>query len=105
MLFKYNYINIFYFYIKVLDPRLKLQYYQINEWEEEYINTAKTTVTEIWNNFYKNSSSVIEESDETDELLDHVFKKQKTEVNDELKIYLKEEVANRSVDVLLWWKV
>lgn len=80
MLFKYNYINIFYFYIKVLDPRLKLQYYHDKEWEEEYISIAKTTVTKIWTDFYKNSSSVVEESDGADELLDHVFKKQKNRI-------------------------
>jgi hypothetical protein len=38
--------------------------------------------------------------------LDHVFKKQKTEPNDELKIYLGEEVATRKkIDILIWWKV
>jgi len=37
--------------------------------------------------------------------LDHVFKKQKIESNDELKIYLGEEVATSKIDILGWWKV
>ena len=94
-----------YYYIKVLDPRLKLQYYIDTEWEQHYIDAAKRTITNKWTNYYKNKDPVVEESDESDELLDHVFKKQKIESNDELKIYLGEEVASRKTDILLWWKV
>ncbi|PKY47868.1 hypothetical protein RhiirA4_463250 [Rhizophagus irregularis] len=39
--------------VNVMDPRLKLQYYEDNEWEAEYISEAKKIVTEVWNNFYK----------------------------------------------------
>lgn len=98
-------INIFYYYIKVLDPRLKLQYYADNKWENHYINAAKRTITDIWTRYYKNIDPIIEESDEPDDLLDHVFKKKRTESNDELKIYLGEEVAMSKCDILLWWKV
>jgi hypothetical protein len=98
-------INIFYCYIKVLDPRLKLQYYADNKWENHYIIAAKRTITDIWTRYYKNIDPIIEESDEPDDLLDHVFKKKRTESNDELKIYLGEEVANSKCDILLWWKV
>lgn len=98
-------INIFYCYIKVLDPRLKLQYYKNNKWEEHYINTAKKTITTIWTRYYKNTEPIMDDSDEADDLLDHVFKKRTTESNDELKIYLGEEVASRKCDILLWWKV
>lgn len=71
----YYCINIFYCYIKVLDPRLKLQYYADNKWENHYINAAKRTITDIWTRYYKNIDPIIEESDEPDDLLDHVFKK------------------------------
>lgn len=101
----YYCINIFYCYIKVLDPRLKLQYYADNKWENHYINAAKRTITDIWTRYYKNIDPIIEESDEPDDLLDHVFKKKRTESNDELKIYLGEEVATSKCDILLWWKV
>lgn len=90
-----------YYYIKVLDPRLKLQYYKDKKWEQLYITIAKRTITDTWANYYKNKDPVIEESDESDDLLNHVFKKQKTESNDELKIYLGEEVASRKTDILL----
>lgn len=34
-----------------------------------------------------------------------MYLKKKTESNDELKIYLGEEVATSKCDILLWWKV
>jgi hypothetical protein len=37
--------------------------------------------------------------------LAHVFKKQKKELNDELKIYLQEGVVSDGIDILDWWKV
>jgi len=38
----------------------------------------------------------------SDPLLNHVFKKQKTQPNDELKRYLGEEVIDSELDVLQW---
>ena len=94
-----------YYYIKVLDPRLKLQYYKDKKWEKTYIDNATETITNTWKTYYKNSNPVIEESDGPDELLVHVFKKKRTASNDELTIYLAEEVATFTTDILLWWKV
>jgi hypothetical protein len=62
-------------------------------------------VTNIWENYYKNNNEIIVESNETDELLAHVFKKQKIESSDELKTFLKEEVIDFTTDILQWWKV
>ncbi|PKY51592.1 hypothetical protein RhiirA4_300861, partial [Rhizophagus irregularis] len=36
----------------VLDPRLKLQYYKDNDWEEEYITEIRTSVFNIYNTQY-----------------------------------------------------
>jgi hypothetical protein len=94
-----------YYYIKVLDPRLKLQYYADNNWKEYYINDAKRIIINAWTNYYKNNDLVMVVSNKSDPLLNHVFKKQKTQPNDELKRYLGEEVIDSELDVLQWWKV
>lgn len=82
-----------------------MQYYENNKWERRYINAAKNTVTSIWTNFYQGDNPVMNESYDSDDLLNHVFKKHKTETDDELKIYLREETANKKTDILEWWKV
>ena len=46
----------------------------------------------------------MDEPNEVDDLLDHVFK-ERTESNDELNIYLGEQVADKKSDILSWWKV
>ncbi|CAB4383547.1 unnamed protein product [Rhizophagus irregularis] len=89
-----------------MDPRLKLQYYDDNDWEAEYILEAKKIVTDIWNNFYKNNIDISQSSDNLeDDLLSHIFKKRKTERDDELKSYFREPTISKSTDVLAWWKV
>jgi len=92
----------------VMDSQLKFQYYMDNEWVTEYIIQAKVVITEVWNNTYKNNITDSNEhsSDNLeDDLLSHVFKKRRTEYNDELTAYLKEPIVPRKTDVLLWWKV
>lgn len=84
---------------------MKLQYYKDNNWEDHFIKVAESTITMTWNKFYKNEEPLVNESDNSDDLLDHVFKKQKTETNDELKIYLGRNVELRTTNALDWWKV
>ncbi|CAB5327112.1 unnamed protein product [Rhizophagus irregularis] len=89
-----------------MDPQLKLQYYDDNDWEAEYILEAKKIVTDIWNNFYKNNIDISQSSDNLeDDLLSHIFKKRKTERDDELKSYFREPTISKSTNVLAWWKV
>ena len=89
-----------------MDPRLKLQYYEDNGWKEKYIKEAKNVVTEIWENIYKNQFDTSQSSDSVeDELLSHIFKKWRTERDDELKSYLREQVISKSTNILAWWKV
>ncbi len=77
-------------------------YYEKNSWNQSYILKAKSTVTDIWK-IYKNISEVEQSSDTLDDdLLSHVFKKQKTEYKDELKTYLSEPTVSRKTDILLW---
>ena len=89
-----------------MDPRLKLNYYEENDWEQTYIDEAKETVFEVWETIYKVDDLVNEQHDEIeDELFSHIFKKRKISRKDELTEYLKEPVVQYSTDVLLWWKV
>jgi hypothetical protein len=89
-----------------MDPRLKLNYYEENDWEQTYIDEAKETVFEVWETVYKVDDLVNEQHDEIeDELFSHIFKKRKISRKDELTEYLKEPVVQYSTDVLLWWKV
>jgi len=92
-----------------MDPRLKMNYYKENEWEDLYILEAEKVVTNIWESTYKNNSlndEQIYEDTAEDDLFLHIFKKQRTvRDNDELKTYLREPVVNSKTDVLLWWKV
>ncbi|CAB5198761.1 unnamed protein product [Rhizophagus irregularis] len=63
----------------VLDPRLKLQYYKDNDWEEEYITEIRTSIFNIYNTQYAPSLSMTIESDRNsepnDNLFHHIYKK------------------------------
>ncbi|GBC14125.2 ribonuclease H-like protein [Rhizophagus irregularis DAOM 181602=DAOM 197198] len=91
----------------VLDPRIKLQYYKDNMWEESFIQETRKQVTNLWETTYKpNISENVEPSDDADdELFGHIFKKRKIEEKDELSIYLNEGVAPGKTDILMWWKL
>jgi hypothetical protein len=90
-----------------MDPRLKLQYYIDNQWEEPFIQDARSLVTNLWETTYKVNNTEVEESsaDDSDDIFGRIFKKQKIDDRDELKLYLNEKIASGKTDVLLWWKV
>lgn len=92
-----------------MDPRLKLQYYRDNNWEESFIQNAKKQVIDLWNSTYKTNTSISGEFDENDDndndLFNHIFKKQKIGEKDELNNYLNEGVVTNKTDILSWWKV
>ncbi|EXX56618.1 hypothetical protein RirG_214550 [Rhizophagus irregularis DAOM 197198w] len=87
----------------ILDPRIKIQYYKDNMWEESFIQEARKQVTNLWETTYKpNISENVEPSDDADdELFGHNFKKRKIEEKDELSIYLNEGVAPGKTDILM----
>lgn len=91
-----------------MDPRLKLQYYKDNNWEESFIQEAKRQITELWKSSYKINDNLESEefSDNTDDdLFNHIFKKQRIEEKDELNTYLNEKIVSSKTDILVWWKV
>ena len=42
----------------VLDPRIKLTYYEIQQWEREYIDLSKQILTNTYNRYYYNATNV-----------------------------------------------
>ena len=86
----------------MLDPRLKLRYYEDNKWKQSFIDYAKETVLDIYNINY-----ALTAADEylNDEFLDHIFGKQKKIEQNEVELYLKADIATQKQDILLWWKV
>ena len=90
-----------------MDPRLKLQYYRDNSWEESFVQEAKNQVIGLWNSTYKIGNVVSEETtnNNNNDLFNHIFKKQKIGEKDELSNYLNEGVISSKTDILSWWKV
>ncbi|GES77148.1 ribonuclease H-like domain-containing protein [Rhizophagus clarus] len=76
----------------VLDPWLKLNYYEDNKWKQSFIRYAKETAHNIYNTNYapiadEHSEDI--DNDENDEFLDHLFGKQKKSKENEVELYLK----------------
>jgi len=89
-----------------MNPRLKLKYYEDNDWEEFYILEAKEVITKVWEDEYKRNDFVIDQETEIeDELFSHFYKKRKVNRKDELEEYLREPSVSYTTDVLQWWKV
>jgi|RifCSP19_3_1023858.scaffolds.fasta_scaffold09625_5 hypothetical protein len=89
-----------------MNPRLKLRYYEDNNWEEFYITEAKDVITKVWENEYKRDDLIIDQETEIeDELFSHFFKKRKVNRKDELEEYLREPSVSYTTDALQWWKV
>ena len=93
------------FFLLALDPRLKLFYYEEHDWEKQYIDKAKETVSRIYHSQYAPTGTVHQEADEEeDDLIAHIYKKRQNE-GDEFELYLKAPRAPRKADGLQWWKV
>ena len=89
-----------------MNPRLKLRYYEDNNWEKFYIMKAKDVITKVWKNEYKRDDLIIDQETEIeDELFSHFFKKRKVNRKDELEEYLREPSVSYTTDTLQWWKV
>ncbi|GBB95627.1 hypothetical protein RclHR1_02580010 [Rhizophagus clarus] len=93
----------------IIDPRHKLQYYIDNEFEDEYINTYKNQIKELWLTEYKPKNNENDDQNNNNSnqnpLAAHISKKRKTSFIDELEVYLNEPPENFDMDVLAFWKV
>ncbi|CAB5180528.1 unnamed protein product [Rhizophagus irregularis] len=90
----------------ILDPRLKLQYYIDTKWENKYIEAAQKDLNILYKTKYAPSTKnmMILEYPE-DSLLQHIYKRQRVENNNELDQYLATPTAPYGTDILQWWKV
>ena len=99
------YLLIITFFL-VLDPRLKLQYYRDNKWENKFIKDAQKDLNNLYKTSYASTESVVI-SDECpeDSLLQHIYKRRKATNDNELDQYLAAPVSLYGTDILNWWKV
>ena len=113
----FNYFLFSYFFpllISVLDPRIKLNYYKKQEWEEKYIDAAVKIIKDTYNNDYQNISTspsvdtshttIINEDDYFSDLFG-VNEFNHYEKEKELENYLQKPVVSFKTDPLQWWKV
>src|SRR3954451_3034307 len=106
---------------------MKLQYYRDHRWENRFISDAKRTVSlkifklfsiieyylillqvvDIYRGTYAPTVEEInrQSSDSEDEFLDHISKRQRCDVIDEIAEYLQTGKASRTANILQWWKV
>ena len=106
LIFANNYCQQPLIYIKVLDPRLKLEYYEAHDWDKAWIKVAKDIALEA----YKSYAPLPEEMSEPtampeDRLMAHMFKKCRVIRKNEMDTYISAISAHHLADVLEWWKV
>ena len=94
----------------VLDPRIKLSYYEDHGWEERYITNAKNLVIKVYKKRYAppENSSISSHTRTFNDVQSHIFsigKRRRMEKESEVEEYLKESIISEDIDVLLWWKV
>ena len=91
----------------MLDPRLKLGYYEDHKWKQTFINLAKETVVNIYNAKYGPPENLEGENTngENNDFFNHIFGKQKNAQQNEVDLYLKAPQAGPKQDILLWWRV
>src|SRR3954465_6871905 len=95
-------------YIKVLDPRLKLEYYEDHKWDKRWIEVAKETALAAYK--ISNAPSDEERSDyqpagPENALTAHLFKKRRVVQKNEMDAYIRSQTAGIDTDILNWWKV
>ncbi|GES82328.1 zinc finger BED domain-containing protein RICESLEEPER 2-like [Rhizophagus clarus] len=98
LLHYYNKTNDACIIVTILDPRLKMEYYNdeifLNVYNTTYSNSnSSSTLNNSLNNEYKNS------------ITSKVFKRKRTQEIDEFQAYFLSPVCDESVDPLQWWKI
>lgn len=97
---------IYYSLHKVLDPRIKLKYYKDNNWGESFISSACRTITNIYTSDYSpRLENRLPEISQEDDLIIHIYKRQRIDQGSELQQYLEGPVTPEKTDILQWWKV
>ena len=99
----------------ILDPRLKMDYYKVNNWEPELVGHAKRALLhaiEVYEAATPPSDHVdiaahAAHTAHAESRMDRVFqavKRQRTQEESEVDSYLAGNMADKNVNVLEWWK-
>ncbi|CAB5194151.1 unnamed protein product [Rhizophagus irregularis] len=92
----------------ILDPRLKVEYIKDNEWEIQWVDRTKKTVSELYMTLYapqETQNTNIEYNSSDEDLVSHIFKRRRIETVSEFDRYLNADRAQALCDTLNWWKV
>lgn len=92
----------------VLDPRLKLEYYQTDEeGNQESVGNIKKVLTHVFRSYVPNDSSIAIATfpAKNTSILSSIYKKKKIVSSVELEEYLKQPTVSMNTNPLKWWKV
>jgi hypothetical protein len=93
----------------ILDPRLKMDYFEDNHWEEEHVAHAKGAIQQAVKMYgdampRSEQSGTARRLDPVDEELHQQAKRRRVNKESELWRYSAAPTADADVDVLEWWK-
>ncbi|EXX58507.1 hypothetical protein RirG_197330 [Rhizophagus irregularis DAOM 197198w] len=91
----------------VLDPHLKVEYMKDNEWETQWVDRTKKTVSELYMTLYapqETQNTNIEYNSSNEDLVSHISKRRRIETVSEFDRYLNADRAQALCDTLNWWK-
>ncbi|CAB5202546.1 unnamed protein product [Rhizophagus irregularis] len=91
----------------ILDPRLKVEYMKDNEWETQWVDRTKKTVSELYMTLYapqETQNTNIEYNSSDKDLVSHISKWRHIESVSEFDRYLNADRAQALCDTLNWWK-
>ncbi|CAB5193101.1 unnamed protein product [Rhizophagus irregularis] len=91
----------------ILDPRLKVEYMKDNEWETQWVDRTKKTVSELYMTLYapqETQNTNIEYNSSDEDLVSHISKRRRIESVSEFDRYFNANRAQALCDTLNWWK-
>ncbi|CAJ0633387.1 3590_t:CDS:2 [Entrophospora sp. SA101] len=98
--------GLVYIVATIMDPRLKMQYYIDNEFDD-YIEMYKEKISDLWKMEYmpiQECNTTIQTTKTPNTLESHILKRRKNIQTDELDMYLNSPPLNFDTDVLSFWK-
>jgi hypothetical protein len=89
---------------------LKLTYHKDNNWEDRFIAEARKSVSDLYESQYAAPVVADDENNDNensdDDLFSHIYKKRQLSNNEnELDLYLGTPIVPGEVNLLQWWKV
>ncbi|GET04628.1 putative AC9 transposase [Rhizophagus clarus] len=92
----------------ILDLRMKLKYYQQQQWEQEYIDAALDVIRNVYNDYCQVNSLAINDSSIQEHDQNNFFGmfeiSNDSSKENELEEYLRKPVINFKTNLLQWWK-